>query len=54
MNLMHSKAAESHSTEREKSDWALLIIDVINDLDFPGSEHLAESSPALADRILGS
>jgi len=49
---MHSKAAESHSTEREKSDWALLIIDVINDLDFPGSEHLAESSPALADRIL--
>ncbi|MBX3149456.1 cysteine hydrolase [Candidatus Obscuribacterales bacterium] len=49
---MHSKAAENHNTGREKSDWALLIIDVINDLNFPGNEHLVEASTALADRIL--
>lgn len=49
---MHSKAAEEHSTGRERSEWALLLIDVINDLNFPGNEHLVKASAGLADRIL--
>lgn len=49
---MHSKAAEKHSAKREKCEWALLLIDVINDLDFPGNEHLVEFAPELSELIL--
>ena len=36
---------------REKSEIALLLIDVINDLDFPGNERLVEKLGALAGTI---
>ena len=48
---MHSKAAEKHRAEHKKCEWAFLLIDVINDLNFPGNEHLVKISPTLAERI---
>lgn len=48
---MHSKAAEKHRAEHEKCEWALLLIDVINDLNFPGNEHLVKVAPKLAEKI---
>jgi nicotinamidase-related amidase len=51
---MKSRSAEQHDDNDEKCEWAFLMIDVINDLDFPGNEHLIEVSSELADNILSA
>jgi nicotinamidase-related amidase len=40
-----------HGMVPDKSDVALLLIDVINDLEFPGSERLLEHALPMADKI---
>lgn len=39
------------SPDQNTSPTALLLIDVINDLDFPGSEHMLPAAVAAAERI---
>src|SRR5205085_4252758 len=48
---LHSKNADLHGSAPDKSEIALLIVDVINDLDFPEAKQLARFIPALADSI---
>src|SRR5437773_7448292 len=43
--------ADLHGSAPDKSDIALIIVDVINDLDFPEAKQLARFIPALADSI---
>ncbi len=45
------KNADLHGSAPDKSEIALLIVDVINDLDFPEAKQLARFIPALADKI---
>jgi nicotinamidase-related amidase len=45
------KNADLHGSAPDKSEIALLIVDVINDLDFPEAKQLARFIPALADQI---
>ena len=45
------KNADLHGSAPDKSEIALLIVDVINDLDFPEAKQLARFIPALADNI---
>ena len=45
------KNADLHGSTPDKSEIALLIVDVINDLDFPEAKQLARFIPALADKI---
>jgi nicotinamidase-related amidase len=41
-----------HGNAPDKSPVALLLIDVINDLDFPGAEELLEHALPMADRVV--
>src|SRR5439155_24257962 len=45
------KNADLHGSAPDKSEIALLIVDVINDLDFPEAKQLARFIPAMADKI---
>ena len=48
---MPSRNPELHGNAPDKSDVALLIIDVINDLDFPEGEALLEHALPMARQI---
>jgi nicotinamidase-related amidase len=43
--------ADLHGSAPDKSEVALIIVDVINDLDFPDAKQLARFIPDLADKI---
>ncbi len=43
--------ADLHGSAPDKSEVALIIVDVINDLDFPEAKQLARFIPNLADKI---
>jgi nicotinamidase-related amidase len=49
-SLRH-KNADLHGSAPDKSEVALIIVDVINDLDFPEAKQLARFIPDLADKI---
>ena len=48
---MASQSEDLHGNAPDKSDVALLIIDCINDLDFPGNESLLKSVMPMAKKI---
>ena len=48
-----SKNEDLHGNAPDRSSSALLLVDVINDLDFPENEELVRKSSALAQRIAG-
>jgi nicotinamidase-related amidase len=48
---MPSKNEDLHGNVPDKSSLALLLIDVINDLEFPEGEQLLEHALPMADRI---
>lgn len=48
---LRGKKADLHGSAPDKSEVALIIVDVINDLDFPEAKQLARFVPALADKI---
>jgi nicotinamidase-related amidase len=48
MNAEHS---DLHGNAPDSSPVALMVIDMINDLEFPGGEKILESAVAVADRI---
>jgi nicotinamidase-related amidase len=48
---MRAKTEDLHGSAPDKSDTALLIIDVINDLDFPEANQLMRFVPAMARKI---
>src|SRR5438094_10316791 len=48
---LRRKNADLHGSAPDKSEIALIIVDVINDLDFPEAKQLARFIPALADSI---
>ena len=48
---LRGKNADLHGSAPDKSEVALIIVDVINDLDFPEAKQLARFVPALADKI---
>ena len=48
---MRRKNADLHGSAPDKSDVALILVDVINDLDFPEAKQLARFVPALAGSI---
>ena len=48
---MRSKSSDLHGSAPDKSDTALLIIDVINDLDFPEANQLMRYAPTMARKI---
>ncbi|WP_093832793.1 cysteine hydrolase family protein [Spirosoma endophyticum] len=48
---MKGKSDDLHGNAPDKSPVALLIIDMINDLEFPGGDLLEETARAAADRI---
>jgi nicotinamidase-related amidase len=50
-NAMPAKNPDLHGNVPEKCSAALLLIDVINDLEFEGSEALVEQSVPMAHRI---
>src|SRR6184192_632219 len=43
--------ADLHGSAPDKSEIALIVVDVINDLDFPEAKQLVRFIPALADSI---
>jgi nicotinamidase-related amidase len=43
--------ADLHGSAPDKSEVALIIVDVINDLDFPEAKQLARFIPALAENV---
>jgi nicotinamidase-related amidase len=45
------KNADLHGSAPDKSEVALILVDVINDLNFPEAKQLARFIPALADSI---
>jgi nicotinamidase-related amidase len=49
--FLRRKNADLHGNAPDKSEIALIIVDVINDLDFPEAKQLARFIPALADNI---
>jgi nicotinamidase-related amidase len=49
-SLRH-KNADLHGSAPDKSEVALIIVDVINDLDFPEAKQLARFIPALANNL---
>jgi nicotinamidase-related amidase len=51
MNRGPAKNPDLHGNVPEHSTVALLLIDVINDLDFEGSEPIVRQAPALAERL---
>lgn len=46
-----SKNDDLHGNAPDRSDTALLLVDVINDLDFPQNQELMQKSALLAKRI---
>jgi len=46
-----SNKSDLHGKAPDSSPVALLLIDVINDLDFPGNEHLVKNAVPMARRI---
>ncbi|GAB2555032.1 cysteine hydrolase family protein [Spirosoma areae] len=48
---MSTKNEDLHGNAPDKSSVALLIIDMINDLEFPGGDELLEPARAAADTI---
>jgi nicotinamidase-related amidase len=48
---IHRKNADLHGSAPDKSEVALIIVDVINDLDFPEAKQLARFIPDLAGKI---
>jgi nicotinamidase-related amidase len=46
------QASDLHGNAPDKSPTALLLIDVINDLDFPGNESLLRGVKSLAERLV--
>jgi nicotinamidase-related amidase len=50
-NLCAVRNADLHGSAPDKSEVALILVDVINDLDFPEAKQLARFIPALADSI---
>jgi nicotinamidase-related amidase len=51
MNRGPAKNPDLHGNVPENSSVALLMIDVINDMDFEGSEPLVRQAPALGERV---
>ena len=51
MNRGPAKNPDLHGNVPESSSVALLLIDVINDMDFEGSEPLVRQAPAMAERL---
>jgi nicotinamidase-related amidase len=51
MNRGPAKNPDLHGNVPENSSVALLLIDVINDMDFEGSEPLVRQAPALGERV---
>jgi nicotinamidase-related amidase len=51
MNRGPAKNPDLHGNVPENSSVALLLIDVINDMDFEGSEPLVRQAPAMGERI---
>ena len=51
MNRGPAKNSDLHGSVPENSTVALLLIDVINDMDFEGSEPLVRQAPAMGERI---
>jgi nicotinamidase-related amidase len=49
-SLRH-RNADLHGSAPDKSEVALIIVDVINDLDFPEAKQLARFIPGLAEKI---
>jgi nicotinamidase-related amidase len=49
---MPAKNNDLHGNAPDKSDTALLLIDVINDLEFPEADELLEAALPMARRIL--
>jgi nicotinamidase-related amidase len=49
---MASRSADLHGNAPDKADIALLLIDVINDLEFPGGDHLLRNAEPMARRIV--
>ena len=45
------KNADLHGMVPDKSDVALILLDVINDLEFEGAEHILDSALPMADKI---
>ncbi len=50
---MPAKNPDLHGSAPDKADVALLLIDVINDLDFPEADDLLRFARPMADRIAG-
>jgi nicotinamidase-related amidase len=48
---LRGKNADLHGSAPDKSEVALILVDVINDLDFPEAKQLARFIPDLADKI---
>ena len=48
---LRRKNADLHGSAPDKSEVALIIVDVINDFDFPEAKQLARFVPKLADKI---
>ena len=51
MNRERSDHHDLHGNAPDKSPVALLLIDVINDLDFPGNEEIVDQAFAMAGRV---
>jgi nicotinamidase-related amidase len=49
---MPARNRDLHGSAPDKSETALLIIDVINDLDFPEADQLMRYAPAMARKIM--
>lgn len=49
---MAARNEDLHGNAPDKSPVALLLIDVINDLDFPGAEEMLEHALPMADRVV--
>jgi nicotinamidase-related amidase len=47
----HAKNPDLHGNVPEDCAAALLLVDVINDLEFPGAERLLEPATAMAERL---
>ena len=45
---MPARNPDLHGSAPDKSETALLIVDVINDLDFPEAKQLMRYAPAMA------
>lgn len=51
MSRMARKSPNLHGNAPDKSPVALLLIDVINDLDFEGNEEIVKTAPKMAKKL---